>query len=437
MLHLLDTLPSFPANLSYQSNSPIICGFAPEAYAQPWLGLHSLNLAHTPSFDSHRKAKDVLKEAIIQSTGGGAASTARTGPSASTSTAPTQIERDAEALPLDGLPLTSSSAVHSPSKCRCQVPFSTTLTVWLLSSGEGSASERGSRGSHSSSSSSSGSGSGSGSGSESQGGSPARSEASAGVRSVHSQTASVGSVEVLSGDEASGGEDDVLDSANEADVSQGSMSLLDISTTDDEDTRKCKARELARKSDTDFAAWKDKLISEGVKGIQEWDSMVNDYTDGGKRRPKNPDPLGPPISYMKERGVFQPLPSMTNPLGLCHFYRMDPASISTLSPPKPLAMVEHLKVSFSSQKHSASRISSLCSKVAPLLHWGYCRNCIHGAHLLAFQSTGLMKPRTGTSHACPVAHSVRTPSRMIQAYLNHIVGMHYNAISCVGPASVP
>ena len=49
---------------------------------------------------------------------------------------------------------------------------------------------------------------------------------------------SVGSVEVLSGDEASVGEDDVFDSANEADVSQGSMSLLDISATDEEDTRK-------------------------------------------------------------------------------------------------------------------------------------------------------------------------------------------------------
>ena len=140
-----------------------------------------------------------------------------------------------------------------------------------------------------------GSGSGSGSGSESQGGSPARSEASAGMRSVHLGTASVGSIEVLSGDEASGGKDDVLDSADEADVSQGSMSLLDISATDNEDTHKCKACELARKSDTDFVAWKEKLISEGVKGIQERDSMVNDYTDGGKRKPKNPDPLGPPF----------------------------------------------------------------------------------------------------------------------------------------------
>ena len=99
-----------------------------------------------------------------------------------------------------------------------------------------------------------------------------------------------------------------MDSADEADVSQGSMSLLDISATDDEDTHKCKAHELAHKSDTDFAAWKEKLISEGMKGIEEWDSMVNDYTDG-KRKPKSPDPIGPPISYMKEHGVFKPLQS--------------------------------------------------------------------------------------------------------------------------------
>ena len=65
LLCLLDTLPSFPQNLSYQSQSPIICGFVPEAYAQPWLGLHSLNLPHAPSFKSCRKAEDVLKEAII------------------------------------------------------------------------------------------------------------------------------------------------------------------------------------------------------------------------------------------------------------------------------------------------------------------------------------------------------------------------------------
>ena len=100
--------------------------------------------------------------------------------------------------------------------------------------------------------------------------------------------ASDGSVKVLSADEAvaSGGKDDVLESASEADVSQGNMSLLYISTTDDEDTRKCKARELTHKNDTNFAAWRDKLIRNGVVGIQEWDKIVHNYANPGKKKPK-------------------------------------------------------------------------------------------------------------------------------------------------------
>ena len=113
MINLLDSLPSFPANISYQSNSPIICSFTPEAYAQPWLGLHGVDLACLPSFEDCKKAKDVLKETIIQSTGGGTASKVRAGPSASTTTAPTQTEKDANAPPL-----TSSSIVRSSPKHR-------------------------------------------------------------------------------------------------------------------------------------------------------------------------------------------------------------------------------------------------------------------------------------------------------------------------------
>ena len=295
VLCLLETLPSLLANLTYQSNSPIICGFTPEAYARPWVGLHSLDLAHTPPLDSCRKAEDILKEAILHSTGGSAAATVRTGPSTSTSTAPIQTGQDAEALPREGLPSTSSSAVHSPSKCKCAKSPSLHHSQSSSSSSGGSlASKHGSRGSHSSSLSSSGSGSRSGSSSGSHVGSSAGSEARAGEGSVHLRTVSDGSVKVLSGDEASGGEDNVLDSANEADVSQGSVSLLDISTTDDEDTHKCKACKVACKSDIDFTVWKDKLIHEGVMGIPEWDSMVNDYADAWKKRPKNPDTLGPP-----------------------------------------------------------------------------------------------------------------------------------------------
>ena len=74
VFHLLDTLPSFPADLAYRSTPPLITGFTPEVYAQrPWLGLHSMDLTHTPPPDSHRKAVDVLKEEIFCSTGGNAA----------------------------------------------------------------------------------------------------------------------------------------------------------------------------------------------------------------------------------------------------------------------------------------------------------------------------------------------------------------------------
>ena len=86
-------------------------------------------------------------------------------------------------------------------------------------------------------------------------------------------------------------------------MSQGSIPLLDISASDDKETRKCKARELAHRSDTTFAVWKEKQISEGVKGIEEWDQMVNNYVDG-KRKPKNPDPLGPPFPTWRSAGCF-------------------------------------------------------------------------------------------------------------------------------------
>ena len=74
-------------------------------------------------------------------------------------------------------------------------------------------------------------------------------------------------------------------SPDEADVSQGSIPLLDISASDDDETRKRKAHDYARRRDTAYAAWKEKQTSDGVKGMEERDQMVNDYTDG-KRRPK-------------------------------------------------------------------------------------------------------------------------------------------------------
>ena len=62
------------------------------------------------------------------------------------------------------------------------------------------------------------------------------------------------------------GEHDISYSTDKADVSQGSIPLLDISASDDDETRKRKARDLARRSDTAYTAWKEKQISDGVEG---------------------------------------------------------------------------------------------------------------------------------------------------------------------------
>ena len=277
------------------------------------------------------------------------------------------------------------------------------------------ASEHGSRGSHSRSFSSSGSSSGSGSGSGSCEGSPARSEASAGARSACSQTASITRVEVLSGDEASGDDDDddASYSANKADVSQGSMSLLDISVSDDEDTRKCKARELARKSDTDFTVWKDKLISDGVTGLQERDNVVNDYADVRKRRPKNPDSFGPPVSYMEDHGVFKPLASTTNPLGLWRFYPADPTIASTLPTPKSPAKADHVKGLLLLAKMQSRPYIIVVFQGGTITALGLLQE-LHTQSALAH--IPIYRPeetKAGTGLMYLVAHFARIPSRMI------------------------
>ena len=210
-------------------------------------------------------------------------------------------------------------------------------------------------------------------------------------------------------------------SPDEGDVSQGTVSLLDISVSDDEDTRKRKAHEVARKNDTDFAAWKDKLISDGTMGLQERDNVVNDYADG-KRKPKNPDSLGPPVSYMEEHGVFKPLPSTTNPLGLCHFYPTDPTIVPTLQAPKLPAKVEHI------------RSLPIVTKTQPHLHIIV---VFTGGAITALGSLQEPHSRSALAHipthwpdetkdvsCCPFCvYTVQNDP----AYLNHILGAHYNA----------
>ena len=92
-------------------------------------------------------------------------------------------------------------------------------------------------------------------------------------------------------------------------------------------------------------SWRGRKNS-SVKGWRAYKSRTAWWTTiltVGRRSPKILTPLAPPISYMKEHGVFKPLQSTTNPLGLCHFYCVDPANVSTLPPLKQPATSEHVK----------------------------------------------------------------------------------------------
>ena len=68
---------------------------------------------------------------------------------------------------------------------------------------------------------------------------------------------------------------------------------------------------------------------------------MHDHLLFGKRC-EAPDHVGPPISYMEERGVFKPTESINNPRGLCWFYHMSPGKANVLVGPKSAASARRI-----------------------------------------------------------------------------------------------
>ena len=95
-------------------------------------------------------------------------------------------------------------------------------------------------------------------------------------------------------------------------MSQGTVSLLDISKSDNEEACKAAVHKKVHKSNVQFAAWQDEQIRQGNKAIAQCDKQVHDYVDTG-RPSKAPDKIGPLLTYMEECGVFKPLDTIANP----------------------------------------------------------------------------------------------------------------------------
>ena len=120
------------------------------------------------------------------------------------------------------------------------------------------------------------------------------------------------------------------------------LSLPDISASDNEDACKALVREAVCKSDVQYGNWRDEQICQGNEGIAQWDKGINDYADIGKPC-KAPDKIGPPLAYMEKSGVFKPLDSMANLLGLCQFYHTNPDVLKSIPAPKSSASVCRVK----------------------------------------------------------------------------------------------
>ena len=208
-------------------------------------------------------------------------------------------------------------------------------------------------------------------------------------------------------------------------MSQGSIPLLDISASDDDETHKRKARDYARRSDTAYATWKEKQISDGVKGIEERDQTINYYTDG-KKRPKNPDPLGPPVSYMEDRGVFEPLTSLTNTFGLCRFYRVDPNAPLPSGPVLP-ATAEHVKRLVFLASTTPRRYVLLVFPGGTVTALGLLQE-LHTRKALVripIYQSGDAKDGHGARVSCCLFCTYAIQNDPV--YLNHIVCAHYDA----------
>ena len=74
----------------------------------------------------------------------------------------------------------------------------------------------------------------------------------------------------------------------------------------------------ARHLDTNFDAWRRKKIAKGIPGWVTRDTMICDLPEHGKEQPNHPDPVGPPLEYMRDHQVFDGV--WSDIYDLCRFY---------------------------------------------------------------------------------------------------------------------
>ena len=117
---------------------------------------------------------------------------------------------------------------------------------------------------------------------------------------------------------------------------------------------------------------------------------------------------------------------MTNPLGLCHFYPMDPTIISMLTPLKLPAKADHVKgllLLAKTQPRPFIIIVFQGGTITPLGLLQELHTWSAPAHIPIFQPDETKDGKKPCISCCLFcAYTVQNDP----AYLNHIVGVYYN-----------
>ena len=184
------------------------------------------------------------------------------------------------------------------------------------------------------------------------------------------------------------------------------------------------------KSNIQYGIWWDEQIHWGNEGIAQHDKQVNDYTNGG-RPSKAPDKIGPLFSYMEERGVFKPLDTIVNPLGLCRFYQTNPQKSNIVTGPKSAAGARRIKRLLELVKEHGQPLTIVVFEGGTITPLGLLQELHLQLILSHIPIHTLEEAKLGQKNrvsCCPIcAYIVKNN----YTFLNHIVICHYwSSFSC-------
>ena len=181
-----------------------------------------------------------------------------------------------------------------------------------------------------------------------------------------------------------------------------------------------KCQQWARRMDTNFDAWWCKKIAKGFPRWAARDTMICDLPKHGKVQPNHPDPVGPPLEYMRDHQVFEGI--HLDIYDLCQFYFLgtmgDPPKFPTPRKPMTCGQIQDL-------------LKLACAIGRPYLILAHSADSVMAVSLLRELHTTTclqqlqvdLQDKSVNLSFCPFCAYAGGNDL---SYLNHIIIAHYN-----------